>query len=943
MAHKVSVFYQNVRGLRTKAAEFMSNLVGSPHNIFCLSETWLCNNIPDTNYFTPKFNVYRRDRDYACTGQKLGGGVLIACEVSVDSHRRFDLESYPECVWVEIKASDGFNYLIGTYYFAPLSDQTVFIEHFETIRKQINFDKYRVQIYGDFNLPGVDWALQTVNSNSITANKASSLLSFINFCGLEQHNTIKNSVGNVLDLALSNIPILKLSTAFDPLVQIDVFHPPFIVQFYLPFRSRVSCMPSNYCFSKGDYMGVYRFIENFDWCNVLAMSDVDRVSETLTSVVKDAIDSFVPKRTNKLSIYPNWFSKELKVYLRKKEHFHRLFKNTGSTLWYTKFSIYRALAKKLFKRDKRLHRDSVENSLSRRPKMFWQFVKHHTRDISQGICLRDDVVNTPAYHSSPDEVANIFADYFSKCYSSCHQSFQPGDDKISCHDFLHSVRVDHVEIAEAIRKLKPKFSSGVDGIPSFIIKGCGDLFIPILKHIFNLSLSSGVFPSLWKKSVIVPILKSGDASVVTNYRPVSLLCGFSKVFEIVVHTRMLFYFRQKLTPLQHGFLSGRSVQTNLCSFLDFCAPCVLNRGQVDTIYFDMTKAFDKVSHKLLLHKLFLYGLSPKLCEWFQSYLSLRPNSVRVVDSYSYSYFSTSGVPQGSILGPLLFLIFINDIVSCVQSSQLLLFADDIKLFKMIHSPVDCDILQRDVSCISQWCEQNLLMLNPAKTKVLSLCRRHVLFNFTYHLDIMPIERVLCVKDLGVFIDSALSFRNHVSFVVGSSMRVLGTISRLTKNFRKPYCLLQLYKSLVRSRLEFASVIWNSISKTQAMTIEHVQKRLIRIVYDRYFERRCYYNYEYILRSFSLTPLSDRRTIHDFVFLHKVVNGVIDSPPLLSKVNFHVNFRNTRHLVCFDVRSPCCTSPLSRIQTLYNSIAPVHLDFCTSISLYRLQLNSLAIY
>lgn len=235
------------------------------------------------------------------------------------------------------------------------------------------------------------------------------------------------------------------------------------------------------------------------------------------------------------------------------------------------------------------------------------------------------------------------------------------------------------------------------------------------------------------------------------------------------------------------------------------------------------------------------------------------------------------------------------------------------------------------------------MLNPAKTKVLSLCRRHVLFNFTYHLDIMPIERVLCVKDLGVFIDSALSFRNHVSFVVGSSMRVLGTISRLTKNFRKPYCLLQLYKSLVRSRLEFASVIWNSISKTQAMTIEHVQKRLIRIVYDRYFERRCYYNYEYILRSFSLTPLSDRRTIHDFVFLHKVVNGVIDSPPLLSKVNFHVNFRNTRHLVCFDVRSPCCTSPLSRIQTLYNSIAPVHLDFCTSISLYRLQLNSLAIY
>lgn len=209
--------------------------------------------------------------------------------------------------------------------------------------------------------------------------------------------------------------------------------------------------------------------------------------------------------------------------------------------------------KKLFKRDKRLHHDNVENSVNRRPKMFWKFVKLHTREASRTICLRDGSDNAPCYQSAPAEVANMFADYFKNCFSFDNKPYQPGDNFLYCHNFLSSVRVDSAEITEAIKKLKPKFSSGADGIPSFIIKGCSELFVPILKHIFNLSLSSRTFPSLWKRSVVVPALKNGDASLVTNYRPISLLCGFSKVFELVIRKRMLFYFRQKITSLQHGF------------------------------------------------------------------------------------------------------------------------------------------------------------------------------------------------------------------------------------------------------------------------------------------------------------------------------------------------------------------------------------------------------
>lgn len=189
-------------------------------------------------------------------------------------------------------------------------------------------------------------------------------------------------------------------------------------------------------------------------------------------------------------------------------------------------------------------------------------------------------------------------------------------------------------------------------IPNFIIKGCAHLIAPILNHIFNLSLKSGVFPSSWKMSVVIPVHKSGDVCNVNNYRPISLLCAFSKVFEMVIYTRVSYYFRRKFSSAQHGFLKGRSVETNLCSFLGYSVPIVLSRGQVDTVYFDMTKAFDKVNHDLLLLKLSLYGVSPTLLNWFKTYLTDRRSSVRIANiAIPTLSFRRLGSPKDLTSGP----------------------------------------------------------------------------------------------------------------------------------------------------------------------------------------------------------------------------------------------------------------------------------------------------
>ena len=234
-----------------------------------------------------------------------------------------------------------------------------------------------------------------------------------------------------------------------------------------------------------------------------------------------------------------------------------------------------------------------------------------------------------------------------------------------------------------------------------------------------------------------------------------------------------------------------------------------------------------------------YGCCSELCNWFDSYLSSRPNSVRINNSYSDLFFSTSGVPQGSILGPLLFLIFVNDLAACVDSAELLMFADDIKLFMSVKSLVDCHVLQHDVLRVVQWCSANNLSLNPLKTNILTFCRRRSIVHYDYIIDGVTIKRASVVKDLGVYLDNAFKFTAHVSFIVGRATRMLGIMCRITQQFKNPASIIRLFCALVRSRLEFGSVAWNSLSRTQEMTIENLQHKLIRIVYDRYFQRRFY--------------------------------------------------------------------------------------------------------
>lgn len=924
------IFYQNVNRIRSKTVDIFLNVLNSSYDIICLTETNLNDSIYDGELFDTRYNVVRRDRHESSSRKSEGGGVLIAIKKSFKFTRQVSWESQLEDLWIRVlpNSTDDKVINICLCYIPPDLPMELVDEFYTNLQNvAIQFrDTEEFLCIGDFNIPDIQWQT-TPNSNVMIPSerkgrRAEYLFETLEFCGLNQFNNILNKNDRLLDLVISSVDSISVSCAV-PLSKEDKHHPPILIDIDVippnlkPFKDKNSRRLN---FFKSNYVETCTDLALLDWEEILSLLPIDEMTNAFYTELKKIIKKHTPFTKDEPNKYPSWFSPSLKQCLREKQKHHRRFKKFKNPRDYDSYSLLRARCKKLINKDYKNFISSVESSLKTNLKNFWRFVNNKKKNCNS-------IPQTMKYgnltSSDQGEVCELFSSYFASVFDTTTAIVHQNDLPTRNPNVLNNIVITRENIESKLIKLDANKGAGPDGIPPMLIKRCSkELSVP-LQIIFNASIQAGIFPTEWKTAHIIPIHKSGDKSKCENYRPISILSCLGKVFESLVYDALYYHFQPFLSARQHGFMRNRSTTSNLLEYKNYLCDAFDKTVQVDSIYTDFSKAFDKVNHQILCAKLASYGLHGNLLRWVESYLRNRSQLVAIKGFTSSPAPVGSGVPQGSHLGPLFFIVFINDLVDQINC-PCLLYADDLKIYSTINGPGDCHTLQADLHAVREWCVTNRMYLNVDKCFVLCFGNKKSKILFDYHLNGHTLERKTAARDLGVIFDEKLSFHAHYDEIVSRCSRLLGFICRITRDFRNPSSLLYLFNSLVRSILEYNTSVWSPNYAVHSDRIEKIQKRFLAILCRRCGLNRSLPSYRDKLQQFNIVALETRRRFHDLTYLFKLIHSIVDCPNLLSQININIQprirepFLKTFTLQVYKNKTSHF-NPIARMCRLYNEL------------------------
>ena len=494
---------------------------------------------------------------------------------------------------------------------------------------------------------------------------------------------------------------------------------------------------------------------------------------------------------------------------------------------------------------------------------------------------------------------------------------------------------------DVIMNLNNNKAQGPDNIPVRILKETAVQITPSLCALFNKSLRVGVLPNDWKLANVVPIHKHGEKTYVEHYRPISLLSLISKVLERCIFNNIKYHVYDQINPCHNGFMYGKSCITQLIEVLERIGR-ELDRGrQIDVLYLDMSKAFDKVSHAKLLDRLQEFGFGGSILKWFSSYMSNRRQQTIVHGVTSTSIPVTSGVPQGSILGPLLFLLYENHLSNAVSNSRIATFADDTKIFKTINSISDASALQYDLSNFEKSSTNVNLALNVSKCKVLRVTRKHNQIVYPYKLHDTLLESSDCERDLGILTSTDLSWSKHVDYQCAKASKTLGYVRRSTFDVTDAAVRRSLYLTLVRTQLLYGSQIWAPQTINLIQRTERLQRRATKYILNLPF--RCDTSYNQRLLLLDLLPLCYWHELLDMVLFYKLTHGLMTIDPYLLPLPTNTNNkRATRssdpdHLSFTTTRCKTSTyqkSYLNRCARIWNALPKELTGKNTSLAVFK---------
>lgn len=859
-------------------ANFEFILSSKNYDIILVTESWLHENIPNSIICPdPDYNVFRSDRS------STGGGVALFINkaiavLPVQCNKLCGIE----ILAVDIMDISNSKIRIILVYFPPKfsNNSSVMAKLCNELFILASVD-YQVLITGDFNLPKINWD----TPNGITVAD-SFFVEFISSLNLIQHVKFPTRGQNILDLLLTNQEnSIQNLIHLPPFQKSDHFSLNFKICFKLA-KSENKCVRN---FFKGDYDRLNHYFLNVNWSEILyRFSDLDSIYSAFCQVVYWGIEECIPfiaPSSNKLR-YPCHINKIM-------EYRNKIwpFISDDSTL--KKFQL---ASKKLSSEIVKFHRYIERKKYLKHGKSFFNFI---SRKVKPKNCAIPSILQNDLPIFDNVQKANIFASYFKSLSDNAFPAMKFSAKKLP-QNFITNVYISDSEMFDLLEKLPSKNNTSPDGIPNILLKKCAVSLAYPLACICRLSLSKGLVPTAWKSAIIKPLLKKGNPSLVQNYRPISLTCSISKATESFIKQKLELFFDQNniIPDSQHGFRSAKGVTTQMLEAVDDWSIALERKNCVDVIYFDIAKAFNSISHERLIDKLYHSGVRGQLLCWIKDFLAQNSFMVNIDDSFSDQKHIKSGVPQGSVLGPLLFNFYMHDILQGKSFPQVNIkfFADDLKAYVEFDPERDPNYrskLQDFINYFDYWCTLNGLSIAASKCNVLHMGIRNPKLNYYLDND-NPIPQTFQVRDLGIYVTSDLKWASHIKIKSRAANAKFFSIFKAFKS-NDPKFLTSLYVSYVRPILEFASPVFNTDCIGNINALEAVQKRITRAIF-----RRCFLKtyptpppYETRLAILNLEKLNTRAIKNDLVVAFKYMQGLVKCNSKNAPVFHNAKFKRNR--------------------------------------------------
>ena len=803
-------------------------------DILALSETHLCPDIDDKELNIPAYILIRRDRN------RFGGGVAIYVKDSLTHVVRTDIigDLIIESITIELKLTKQKPLLVTVWYRPPNSSLDTF-RAFECMMQRLD------QSYNDFVVIG-DLNCDVLNQRrSWQTKKLFDIMETYNCTQLISRPTrVTKTSSTAVDLILTNAPSKFASSGVYELSMTDHF---MIYCVLSRCKTSENSQEHKYKFVRSyknfDEGKFIRDIENICWEPIHTATDIVTTYEKFISLLNAVIDRHAPMRKVRVKQKESpWMTSEILAMIRDRDKLKIKAKRSKlSSDW----EHYKKARNSVTSRIRHVKRQFISNKIQTAgtsTKEIWQSLKYVVPGKKTNSQITSVTVDNEAI--SGKNLADLFNHYFVNIGQNLDKA-NPNMNPRKRRNHATKVKstfsfkpVEVEKVCDLLESLSIDRAAGPDNIPAKLLKCVAPLIAPPLTFLINLSLKNGVIPSEWKEARVTPIHKGGSKDDIGNYRPISVIPILGKIIEKVAYDQLQTYLTDNniLTNKQFGFRPKHSTQDALLNVTEKWFEFIDGGNVVGVVMIDLKKAFDTVNHKILIHKLKMCGFDDHTLKWFGDYLSNRTQSTCVNGFVSDKENIKCGVPQGSLLGPLLFSLYVNDMPSIIKHSEMSLYADDTCLFCSAKKPEDVvKRINEDLVSVSEWLMENRLFVNKKKCEFMFLGSSSRLKKIERNdkamnvlIDNVVIQRTNTCKYLGVMIDETLQWNAHIEYIHKKVAKYVYLLKRVRDMIDQRTSLL-FYKSIIQSHLDYCNVVWGNTGKRNCDKLQVLQNRSLRIV------------------------------------------------------------------------------------------------------------------